>query len=560
MASGWWKSTHENLTSGSPVDFDVTMTLQAPRGYPKLASIATGAGLFLGGTPSITINNVLHYAGDSYTQDTDEPPLMRFDGSFNTQIATIPDLLTVPSKAILSLAKSDDESMIFISTWDSGTTSADFAGRVFVLEDGTLTRIDEGLFTGGKLPYALVWFNSTLYVGVTEQNPAVTSEVVKINFLTTRSGGPVPSLVLNGTTYTYQIGGLNNAAPALGAYVSRSDHITVKNRAVLGASVFNDLSWNNPGGATLSYRAEREAGGSTQGVIADITPASTVTFRDDGDAATGAVAPDDTPPLTITLTVTPTPAEATCTYRVGAFVGGVEYLSTAVNVTGRATLFSDLYIAISWGSVAGATIYKVYRTAGHTSTGLIGSTSSTSFNDTGLAGTGSVPALSSSIALTSGAVGALTVFGSDLYVGSYQPSGTFGTVYKITTSDVLSTSDTVAPGGTAQAYNGFTAGTVFESNLYMAYWNDDATDKCTIRKFTGSVWSDALALTGASARPIVAFSEHDGTLYAYGGGDGVTGILHSTVDGASWTNRTSLLPTSKEAVPFMGTVNVIGGF
>ena len=84
MASGWWKSTHTNLAEVSPADCEVTTSLQAPRGFPKLASIATGAGLFLGGKPYVTIDNVIYYAGDDYVQDTDKPTLNRYDGTVHT--------------------------------------------------------------------------------------------------------------------------------------------------------------------------------------------------------------------------------------------------------------------------------------------------------------------------------------------------------------------------------------------------------------------------------------------------------------------------------------------
>lgn len=540
------------------MDFSTTTLLQAPRGFPKLASIATGAGLFLGGTPSVVLDDVLYYAGDDYVQNTDKPTLNRFDGRLHSEVTELPFITgSTPSKAILSLA-TDGDDRIFISTWDSGTNSSDFAGRIYAYDitEGSTTRIDEGLFTGGKLPYALAWFNSALYVGVTKQDPANTTEVIRINAFTARSGGPTLTLSLPTSTYTYRILAENSSNAGIG----KSNTVNVTNANTLSSgSRENACSWTSLAG-TARYKVERLAASSNYatGVIA---VGGATTTSDSGLAVVGG-AGATTEPENIVLTVTPTPTQATTnTYQVGAIVGGIEYLSNAVSINNcPATLTSGFYVSLSWTSVANATSYKIYRTAGHTSTGLISTTTSTSLNDTGLAGSGSVPSISSSIALTSGAVGCLVVYNSELYVGSYQPAGTFGKVFKITTGDVLSTSDTIAPGGTAQAYNGFTAGIVFESNLYMGYWNDDATDVAIIRKFDGSSWTTVSTISGAGARPWMCFAEADGNCWAYGGGDAKTGILYKSADGSSWSDQSALLPSAVEAIPFIASINVIGGF
>jgi hypothetical protein len=142
----------------------------------------------------------------------------------------------------------------------------------------------------------------------------------------------------------------------------------------------------------------------------------------------------------------------------------------------------------------------------------------------------------------------------------YTSSG-FATVQEVTSANAISTSTTAAPGGSASDYNGFTAGIVFNGNLYMAYWVDAATDVTLIMKYTGSAWSTVKTISGAGARPIVGFAEVDGKLWAYGGGDAKTGILYqSDTAGAVWTDQSALLPTSKEAIPFIANTNVLGGF
>lgn len=562
MASGWWKSSHTNLAAGLPADFTVHGAVLAPRGYPKIASIATGAGLFLGGTPCVTVDNVLYYAGDDYVQDTDKPTLCRYDGRVSTEVLELPFITgSTPSKAILSIVTDDDEDCLFISTWDSGTTSSDFVGRVYAydLADGTLTRVDGGLFTGGKLPYALAWFNSALYVGVTKQNPSSTTEVIKLSVNGALPGGPSVSATVTGTTWTYEVGALNGS-PAFGFFTANTPQTSVQNRASLDSTFKNDLSWGSSPVGTQSYRVKRVAPAGAN-VIADIPSAATTTYTDNG--ADNSLGGYTDVAETMTLTVTPNPAQSTTTtYYVTAVVNGFEFISAAASCSATATLYSDLYVALSWSAVTDATSYKIYRTAGHSSTGLIGTTSATTFNDTGLAGDGaSLPEVYSTVALTSGAVGCLVPFNGDLYIGSYQPAATFGKVYKLTTGGVLTTSHTAAPGGTAQAYNGYTAGIVFEDNLYMGYWNDDATDICLLEKLTtGGVWSTVNTISGAGARPWVGFCEADGNCWAYGGGDAKTGILYNSADGSSWTDQSALLPSSKEAIPFMGNANILGGF
>lgn len=556
--SGWYKSTHENLAEVAPVDFVEDENVLDPRNYTKIESIATGTTHFLGGQPCAQVGESIYYAGNDYEQGVDNPTLCKFDGQISTNVLALPFLTgTTPSQAILSICADTSGNAIYISTWDSGTDSSDFAGRVLVYRPagGSLTIVDDDTFTGGKLPISMAFFNNSIYVGTSEVDPSITGEVVKLSLSVT------PTLALVGSTYTYQVGAMNSTNIPFAAYIGRSAHITVKNRATLTGSAHNDLTWDNTIGA-LGYRVEREAGGATQGTIAGMSGATPTTFNDTGIAVVGGVPPDDSLTLNVNLTIATVPADATCTYRIGAVVDSVEYVSAPASITAKATLFSDLYVQLSWAAITGATAYKIYRTAGHTSTGLIATTGLLTLNDTGLVGVGSVPAEAddTSFPLTTGAVADMVVYDSNLYIASYQPSGTFGKVYKLTPAGVLTTSRTAAPGGTAQEGNGYTAGFVFDGNLYMGYWNDDATDIALIEKFNGSSWSTVSTISGAGARAWVSFCEADGIAYAYGGGDGFDGILYSSPDGTTWTDKTTLLPEAKEAIPFMGNVSVVGGF
>lgn len=601
MASGWWKTTHVNLAAGSPADLTVTTALAAPRGYPKLASIATGAGLFLGGTPCITVDDVIYYAGDSYTQDTNPPILKRWDGRVNATVLEVPPVGVTNAKAILSLT-SDDNDNIYFSTWDSGTTASNFAGRVFKFNPstGVLATFGANLYTAGRLPYALAVFNDKLYIGTTNVDPA-SGSLIRSVALVGETAGWVED---TSTTTTYKItarqtGSLTESGP--------SNTVSVTTRATLTSEAFNVLTWSAP---TI--------------IAADPTVTPTIVsntavagiFRSTGSpyyfkySYSSAVAATSTAALTapsafsssmlpvvdnraIDITVphstdpaiqwihfhynhtgsgdTAGYAETTGGFVVANNVAGGTATFT-ITGTGSTNLVSPYPTTnTSTGTVAD---YRVYRTAGHTTTGRLTTTTSLTFTDDGDAGGAETPPAANAITapstlavaktnpkLFTGAVGCLIPFNSKLYAGMYYPVASgFATVQEITTANVASTSNTIAPGGTARDYNGFTAGIVFESNLYLGYWNDDTTDIRLIRKFTGSVWSTVDTVSGANARPVVAFHEHNGECFAVGGGDAKDAFLYTTPDGTTWTDETALLPTGEEGIPFIATANVLGGF
>jgi hypothetical protein len=103
-----------------------------------------------------------------------------------------------------------------------------------------------------------------------------------------------------------------------------------------------------------------------------------------------------------TITTNGTTGAQTWGYEVAAVsasgvVTPASVQGTTTSGNGVSTLTSSNYQQISWTPVAGAVSYKVYRTqvAGTSpnpaTTGLIGTTSTTIFNDTGIAGSGSAP-------------------------------------------------------------------------------------------------------------------------------------------------------------------------
>jgi hypothetical protein len=95
-------------------------------------------------------------------------------------------------------------------------------------------------------------------------------------------------------------------------------------------------------------------------------------------------------PTSLALTVAGTAGATTYGYKVSALVGSRESLPCEeVSVTtGNATLGAVNYNTLTWASVLGATSYRIYRnTSGGTpaTTGLIGTATGVTFNDTGIA-------------------------------------------------------------------------------------------------------------------------------------------------------------------------------
>jgi len=104
-----------------------------------------------------------------------------------------------------------------------------------------------------------------------------------------------------------------------------------------------------------------------------------------------------------TPTVAPqgTAGTTTYSYRITArsLVGETLASPAGTTTTGNATLGATNFNRITWASVSGAVDYRIYRTAsGGTpaTTGLIGTTTSLIFDDTGLAASGAVPTVDNS--------------------------------------------------------------------------------------------------------------------------------------------------------------------
>ena len=164
-ADGWWWST-EGLAGGTQLALAPGVP-KHPRVWAKIVSFATAGSAPYGGFPaaSAVFRNHIIYAGDDYTVNTTQPTIRIFDGLSDRLMTSIPSTSTgVVSKAIISMLLNNG--IIYLTTLDSGTTSADFSGRVFAFEPlgQTLTQLGAP-FTAGEVPYALEWHMDRLWVG-----------------------------------------------------------------------------------------------------------------------------------------------------------------------------------------------------------------------------------------------------------------------------------------------------------------------------------------------------------------------------------------------------------
>lgn len=165
-SNGWyWTtenfSTHGIIVSaGRPAD---------PRPWVKLATWATIGNMnVFGGSPgaACSINNAMIYPASGYVVGTDYPPIRIFkDGRVDKELCRLPPTTAnVIPKAVMSMLTANGTA--YFTTWDSGTTSADWRGRVFQLDPETGVQTVLGLnFAAGEMPYALAWHMGRLWCG-----------------------------------------------------------------------------------------------------------------------------------------------------------------------------------------------------------------------------------------------------------------------------------------------------------------------------------------------------------------------------------------------------------
>ena len=168
--AGWWYSD-EGFAGGTDIIISPNHPHHA-RAWSDISIYATAGAAMLGGSPSASVmyKNYLIYAGGEY--GAGNPTIRIFDGLADHVLITVPNTTAgaIP-KAIISMILVGD--LIYFSTLDSGTTSADFAGRVFVFDPLTsnMSMVGTG-FTTGEVPYALTYHMNRLWVGTNKSSGA----------------------------------------------------------------------------------------------------------------------------------------------------------------------------------------------------------------------------------------------------------------------------------------------------------------------------------------------------------------------------------------------------
>jgi hypothetical protein len=211
---GWWKSIDGFVSESSLVTSPAHP--EHPRAWNKIAAFST----IFGGSPgpAVVDNNCLIYAGDDYDLGIDQPTLRLFDGTLDKLLIKIPNTSAgVVPQAIMSMLL--ENGIIYLSTFDSGTSSADYSGRVFAYDilNQTLTPLGAA-FASGEVPYALAWHLGRLWVG-TNQGDAAASSIYFIR------PGIDTSWTTDYTLTTSTVGGATSLISYKGALYVGTDNV-----------------------------------------------------------------------------------------------------------------------------------------------------------------------------------------------------------------------------------------------------------------------------------------------------------------------------------------------
>ena len=174
--SGWWLAT-DNQFSGAASTVDDSIPAD-PRSFDEITSFATASAVHLGGFPGpcCVSQNRLIFAKGGYSVGTDSPSIYISTGITHRELCRVPKVAGTPAKAVMSMLSANGT--VYVSTLDSGTSSADWRGRVFSLdiESGVLTPLGTQ-FAAGHVPYALAWHNSKLWCGTNRQVATSTGKI-----------------------------------------------------------------------------------------------------------------------------------------------------------------------------------------------------------------------------------------------------------------------------------------------------------------------------------------------------------------------------------------------
>jgi hypothetical protein len=126
------------------------------------------------------------------------------------------------------------------------------------------------------------------------------------------------------------------------------------------------------------------------------------------------------------------------------------------------------------------------------------------------------------------------------------------------TAGAYTTSYTATGVGTFRASNGFPSMKEFKGKLYASYWNPDTPPVSQILQFDGIAWTVVYTGAGVTQRPFINLFVVQDTLFAVGGGSGLSACLLSSNDGVTWTDLTAFLPgpATSTALPIVGQIGL----
>lgn len=164
-AEQWFRSADLYVT---PVQETLLAAWQDPAAYFSPAAQVARMGVFF--------NGQLYYAGADYTSGTTSPTIRVFNGSDDRLLT-----LVLPATTLGITGFFTAKGFLYILTLDSGTTDADFVGRVHrVNEQGHVTQIGDALATG-YVPISLAVHNDLIYVGTARLTTTNEARIYRIN-------------------------------------------------------------------------------------------------------------------------------------------------------------------------------------------------------------------------------------------------------------------------------------------------------------------------------------------------------------------------------------------
>ena len=542
-ANGWYFSSVGFLGS---VGIANAASPHNPRTWDNISGWAVNNTGCLGGSPAascVTQNRML-YPTTGYTVGTQPPPIRIFDGVFDHEICQLPPTVTngVP-QAVISMLAADGT--VFLSSWDSGTSSTTWLGRVFTLDiiSGQITPLGVA-FPAGELPYALAWHMGRLWCGTNNGTgttgkvyyfrPGIDTAWVLDQDLSSNYVGGVDSLLSyggnlyvgtdNAPTVIFSKTGLKGATTTTAGSVTADQAAfpvnsgaytgIANNGSLIGTLVVVGqpdvarnvlISFSNPTGGNLDLYA----GGGT------ITFTVTGTFR--GSAQS------DTIVFTVTGGQSPIGANK------NRFAQGVKPFDTITSITydHTAQIAASLYVLAGPGSRIGLPRNRITPGDGDVTT----------FNINGVPTT-----VAGAFSDTNHTVETGTTADTWTLLVIYQAANGFAQILRRDSLGVY-TSSLTGSGGTATANNGFLAMATFDGDLYASYFNKDSTVISKIYKFDGSSWTTVYTGASTTLRSFIGLLVDNGLLYAIGGGMHASGALVRTPDGTTWTDLTPQLPT-----------------